>query len=382
MSSQPSEPSGHPPSRPPRRPGIPRPVVAGLAVTLLVGTLIVLGVVAGDGPGDATADSRTSRTPSPPSWSAKAAERLGALPALRYTGTFTSNGRPVRAVLSVTRAGSAVGTLTLNGERARLVTVDGETYLHGGPAFWSGSAGLVARPEDFAGRWSKAPVTLLGFDPRELLSPSAIARAVRNAPAGGSTGYVGDRLVHRVRTRQGVYSVTLAEPHELLQVEGASDARFAVTEITDAAPVLAELRRRVAALAGARDPGARFEHGELTFVNCNENVSGCTLRLPVSLPAPAAGEPAEAVRAVLIATISAEGRVLGSCSTARPVAATGRTVLSCTVTSPGWRSWMSRARETPGRHEYTAQARVIGEAVSSDRVQELLVLVKREASGG
>lgn len=382
MSSHLSEPSGHPRSPSPRRSGIPRPVVAGLAVTLLVGTLIVLGVVAGDGPGGATADSRASRTPSAPSWPTRAADRLSSLPALRYTGTFTSNGRPVRAVLSVTRSGSAVGTLTLNGERALLVTVDGDTYLRGGPAFWTGPGGAVARPEDFAGRWSKAPVTLLGFDPRELLSPSAIAQAVRDAPAAGSTGYVGDRLVHQVRARQGVYSVTLAEPYELLQVEGASDARFTVTEITDVAPVLTELRRRVTALGGARDPGIRFDHGELTFVNCNENVSGCTLRLPVSLPAGSAGGSAKPVRAVLVATISAEGRTLGSCTGARPVAATGRTVLSCTVTSQGWREWMSRARETPGRHEYTAQARVIGEAVPPERVQELLALVEREASGG
>ncbi|MBA9001377.1 hypothetical protein [Thermomonospora cellulosilytica] len=382
MSSQLPGPPGRPDPRRPRPTGIPRPVIAGLAVTLLVGALVALGLVAGDGPDGATAGSRTSGGPSAPSWSARAAARLAALPALRYTGTFTSNGRTVQAVLSVTRAGSAVGTLTMGGEQARLVTVDGATYLHGGPSFWAGATGPATRPEDFAGRWSKAPVTLLGFDPQDLLSPSAIARAVRGAPVTGSTGYVGDRLVHRVETRQGVYSVTLAEPHDLLQVEGASNARFAVTAVADAAPVLAELRRRVAALGGARDPGVGFDHGELTFVNCNENVSGCTLQLPVSVRAPlVAGEPAEAARAVLVATISADGRALGSCTGARSVEATGRAVLTCTVTSPGWRAWMRRARDTPGRHEYTAQARVIGEAVSPDRVRELLALVDRETPG-
>ncbi|SEG30780.1 hypothetical protein SAMN04489712_104324 [Thermomonospora echinospora] len=392
-SGQPSPPTPQPPpadGSSARRPRVPKPVVAGLAVTLLVGAVIALGALWGDGPDEgAPAGAQTSSRPAAPRWTAKAAARLETLPALRYTGTFTSSGRRVQARLSVTRAGSAVGTLTWNGRQAQLVSVNGTTYLKGGPVFWASAAGPTARPEDFAGRWSKAPVTVLGFDVKTFLSPSSIAEKVHDSAAGDAPGRVGGRPAHRVETPLGVYWLSAAEPYELLRVEGASDAGFDVVTLPDAAGVLTELRTRVAALGGARDPGVRFEHGELKFVNCNENVSGCTVSLPVSTQTPAVADGSAgpgtgggtSMRAVLTATISADGRALGSCTAVQPLGPARKATLSCTVTSAGWKAWMRRARDVPGRHEYTAQARVVAEAVSPGQVADLLRSVDRERAG-
>jgi hypothetical protein len=357
---------------------------------VLVGAVIALGALWGNGWDDgAPAGSRTSSPPAAPRWTAKAAGRLETLPALRYTGTFTSSGQRVQARLSVTRAGSAIGTITRGGLQAQLVSVDGTTYLKGGPAFWASASGPTSRPEDFAGRWSKAPVTVLGFDVKEFLSPTSIAGLVRGATAGDAAGDAGGRPAHRVETPLGVYWLSAAEPHELLRVEGASDVRFDVTVLPDAAGVLTELRTRVAALGGARDPGVRFEHGELRFVNCNENVNGCTVSLPVSTRTPAVADGSAgsgsgggaSLRAVLTATINADGRALGSCTSVRSLGPARRATLSCTVTSAGWKAWMRRARDVPGRHEYTAQARVVAEAVSPDQVATLLAAVDRERTG-
>ncbi|HEX2313516.1 MAG TPA: hypothetical protein VHJ17_07290, partial [Thermomonospora sp.] len=368
-------------------PRLTPPVKAGVAVVTLVGAVIALGAFWGDGWDDGTPAASDSGTrPAAPRWTGKAAGRLGTLPALRYTGTFTSSGQPVRVRLTVTRAGSAVGTLTKGGVRAELVSVGGTTFLKGGPAYWTSAGGPTARPEDFAGRWSKAPATVLGFDVRAFLSPSSIADLVRKAPEEGSTGTVAGRPAHRVTTSLGAYWLSAAEPHELLRVEGVSDTRLDVAPVPDAAPALAELRRRVAALGGARDPGVRFEPGRLEFVNCNENVSGCTVRLPVSTETPviADGTGTSApppVRAVMTATISADGRALGACTVTRSLGTARRGTLSCTVASSGWKSWMRRARDVPGRHEYTAQARVVAVAVPPDQVAALVAAVDRERSG-
>lgn len=390
-SGQPSPPAGRPAGGGPRRrlriPSLPRPLVAGLAVAALVGTVITAGLRADDAPGDRTASGvqSPSRSAAPP-WTAEVAARLKELPALRYSGAFTSGGRPAWATLSVTRSGSAIGTITRDGRRALLVSVGGATYLKGPAAFWTNSAGPTALPEDFAGRWAKAPVTTLGFDIRSFLAPSSIAELVRRFPGGGS-GEVDGRPVYRIQTALGTYSVTVAQPHELLRVEGVAGARFDVTAVPDAAPVLTELRRRVAALGGARDPGVRFEHGGLKFVNCNENVSGCTVRLEVSTRSPVVANDgssatAAAPRVRMTATISADGRALGSCTDVQPLNASRKATLSCTVTSRGWREWMRRARDVPGRHEYTAQARVVAEALSARQVAELLAAVDQERRAG
>ncbi|REE98062.1 hypothetical protein [Thermomonospora umbrina] len=392
----PGQPEPEPPAPSPsedgarlRGPRVPKPAKAGIAVVTLVAAIITLGAFWGNGWDDGRpAASDTGSRPAVPLWTAKAAERLGGLSALRYTGTFTSSGQNVQVALSVTRAGSAVGTLTKGGVRAELVSVGGATYVKGGPTFWASASGPTARPEDFAWRWSKAPVTVLGFDVHAFLSPASIASLVKQAPSGETAGTLRGRPAHRVETSLGVYWLSTTAPYELLRVEGVSDTRFDVTAVPNAAPVLSELRRRAAALGGARDPGIRFEHGELQFVNCNENIRGCTVRLPVSTQTPMiaeSGGTARArtapLRARLTATITADGRALGTCTVTRSLGVARSGTLSCTVTSDGWRTWMRRARDVPGRHEYAAQARVVAEAVHPDQVAGLLAAVDRERLG-
>lgn len=373
------------------RRGVPPALLAGAVVVLLTGTVLVLGQARG-GDGDHKPKARSGQPSSPAvtaSLTAKVAQRLDGLPALRYSGTFTSNGTPVRAELTVTKGGSAIGSLTRAGERAELVTINARTFLKADASFWREAVSTTALPEDFAGRWAKAPTTVLGFNVKDFLAPASIARRLRSAQAPSAAEDVGGRSGYRINTAQGGYWASAAAPHSLLRVQGASDSLFTVTELPDAAPSFTKLRQRVGALGGALDPVVTFQAGTLEFVNCNENVKACALRLPVSTEAPAvAGDPGTgatgtgSLRAVLLAKITTADRTLGTCTATQALGPTRRAVLSCTVTSEGWRSFMRKARDVPGNHKYSAQARVVAEAVAKAEVAGLLTQVDQERPAG
>ncbi|MFG1998863.1 hypothetical protein ACGFNU_06905 [Spirillospora sp. NPDC048911] len=359
--------------------GLPAPrvvIAGGLVVLLVVAAAVAYVVSSGDG---GSAGETRGKGNVAVGWSQQAARQLRAAPGLQYDGTLSADGRPVQVRLRVTRAGSASGSLTVAGLRADLVSVGGRTFIKANAAFWRTYGGESSHPENFAGRWSKAPATLFRLDVADVLGAGSIADLLAKTTARPAEETIGGTAAYRLRTQRADYFVTAAAPHRLLRVHpaGPGDPRLSASGLAATGPLIAELRPRVAALGGAADPALRFRPGKLTFVNCEDNLSGCTVRVPASLTSPEGAVPAGA-RAALRTTITAGTRRLGSCTASGPVPDNREVVLRCTAGGRAWRAWLRQVRDTPGAHPYGATARVVGEAVASADVGDLLKKIDRE----
>jgi hypothetical protein len=347
-------------------------------VVVLTGAVVAFGLLATTG--DDGREGRPAAKPTPAEWSRKAAEQLTALPGLRYAGTMTLAGRPVQVRLTVTRSGLGTGTLTDGTISASLVAVDGSTYVKGDSAFWRAYSGEAARAASFAGRWAKLPRAMSGLAKvQDALGARSIASRLSSASGKASTTTVGSTPAYRVKTARATYFVTASAPYRLVRVQAAGQGspRLAASPLADTSRAFVELRARVAALGGAADPTLRFQPGKPDFVNCNDNTKGCTLSVNATLTSPQGKVPVGA-RAAMRATITAEGRSLGTCTGSEPVPADRSVKLRCKVATPGWRTWLREVRESPGEHPYEGYARVIGEAVAKSDVTRLLGLVDSE----
>ena len=352
--------------------------MAGAAGVLLAGgTLAGFVVAGGDEPTGRRADFAVSA--SPPAWTVRAADRLTSGTGLRYDGTMTIGGRTVRVNLRLTPSGMATGALTAGALRADVVAVDGDTYIKAGPAFWRSYVPDVPKIEYYAGRWSKAPASLPGFDVPDVLGPASIARMLEKAPASPPRENVNGVPAFKVTARGAEYLMAAEPPHRLLSVRAGGPNAPALTAAPVAAPatLFAELRSRVAGLGGAADPRLRFRPGALRFGACDKNPNGCTVTVPATLTAPAGSVP-EGARAALRATISSRGARLGSCTASEPVPEGRSLTLRCTVVDRDWRDWIRHALDNPGSYPYEATAHVVGEAVARDAVPGLLARVDRE----
>ena len=360
----------------PRR-RVPRSVIAGgAAVALVVAGAAAYVAFSGDDGGDgASAKKGTS------AWIDQAAQRLRVAPGFQFSGTLSQDGQPVKVRLKVGRTGLATGSMTVAGQRVDVIAIEDGTFIKAGTAFWRSSGGESAHPENYAGRWAKAPASMPRLDIADVLGPQAIAEQlakVRTKAAQAKKDTYGGAPAYRVRTPQADYYLSTAAPYKLLSVHagGQGDPRFDAVELTDPAPVFAELRARIAALGGAPDPRLRFQPGKLTFVNCDENTNGCTVSVPATLTDPEGAVPSGA-RAALRATVTSQGRSLGTCKGSGPVPDNHALVLRCTVTGRAWRTWMKAALDSPGSHPYGATARIVGEAVAAGEVPDLLAELDR-----
>ncbi|MFI0484214.1 hypothetical protein [Actinomadura sp. 9N215] len=357
-------------------------IAGGAAAIAVVVCTVIVAVLAGGG--DPSGKRGEPTVPAgPPAWSLAAGQWLTSGKGMRYDGTMTLGGKPVQAHLRVTPSGSASGALTAGVLKADVVAVDGVTYIKAGTAFWRDYAGETRHPDYYAGRWSKAPASVPGFDVPDVLGPKSIARLLTKTPAKTPTENVGGVPAYKVRTPVAEYLVAKAAPHRLLSVHSTAQnakqnaARFAAAPVIAPATLFAELRPRVAALGGAADPSLAFRPGTLTFHNCDQNTNGCTVSVPATLTSPQGAAPSGA-RAALRASITSRGAPLGSCTASGPVPADRALVLRCTVTSRLWRRWVRAALDNPGSYPYSATAHVIGEAVGAGDVPKLLSLVDRE----
>ncbi|WP_433146941.1 hypothetical protein ACQPZ8_05525 [Actinomadura nitritigenes] len=366
---------------PPRGGRLKKRLATGAGVAVVVAaaaTVAVVFISDDDAPGKP--HPKPSRT-APSAWALEAGRRLTSGPGFRYQGTLTAaNGRPVQADVQVTAAGSAIGTLAAGPLTAEVVAAGGDTYLKAGTQFWREYAGESAHPENYAGRWSKAPAAVPGFDVPDVLGAQAIAKALTKAPAKPPTETVNGVRAYKIKTSGANYLVSAAAPYRLVAVQaaGADAARFSVADLPNPAALFARLRPRVKALAGAADPSLHFDPGKLTFVNCDQNPAGCTVRVPATLSSP--DTVPDGARAALRASIATRGTPLGSCTASAPVPTNRSFVLTCTVAGRAWRTWVKSALDHPGSYPYSAQARVIGEALTAADVKALLAKLDKERS--
>ncbi|MBE1531623.1 LolA-like protein [Actinomadura algeriensis] len=322
--------------------------------------------------------AKPSATP-PPAWSLAAGRRLTDGLGLRYTGTLTGAGGPAQLRLRISPEGSASGTLTAGARTALLATVDGVTYIKAGLEFWRVYAAGTEHPEYYAGGWAKAPVALPGVDVAKALAPESVARLLAKASADPKTEKVGGVPAYVVRAADAEYLVAVAAPHRLLGVRTSGRTALTLTAqpIADPAPMFEELRAHVRRLGGATDPTLHFTPGKLTFKNCDQNMNGCTVQVPATLSTWEGTVSADA-RASVRASITSKGRALGTCHGSAPVTDARTVSLSCTVAGKQWRTWMRAALNNPGSYPYQANARVVGEALAADDVEELLAELDAE----
>lgn len=363
---------------------LPPVAIVAAAVTLVVLAGAGLGLAfgaddprAGGRPGDGAARKGAA------AWSTQAAQRLTSLSALVYRGGFPVGGGTAQAQISMTKGGSGTGSLTIAGVTAELVVAGGGTYVRAGSAFWSAYGKAAGSPSDYAGQWTRVPAAAFGFELSTVLAPPSITRQLRDAAQAAGEQDVQGVTAHLLRTRPADYFVSAAAPHRLLRVRAPAGGgfQFEVSEQVDPAMVGAELRGRVAALGGAHDSAVRLDGGDLAFTNCNNNVKSCELSVDATgvRPGPATGAT---VRAVMTARITTQRRPLGSCTDVAPLGPQQRVTLRCKVTDAAWRTWMRQARDTPGRHPYTATARLFSRAVTSAEAREMLADLDRELQGG
>lgn len=356
--------------------GVPSPLLIGGAAVVAVVLTVAAFMLTGGDSGKKGRKSAKPRATAP--WATAARQRLLAASGVRYDGTVRSDGKPVHLTLTVFAGGAASGTLTAGPEHADVVAADGDTYLRAAASFWKSYGGETEHAADYAGRWTKAPANLPGLDVKSVFAPDTIAKRLASAPDKPSTENVGPARAYRVKTSRADYLVGVDAPNALLRVQAAVGDQpvFTAGAVPNPAKAFAEVRGRVAALGGAADPALRFRPGKLSFINCDQNVEGCTVSVPATLVRPD-GSPPEGSRATLRVTVLADHRSLGACTGSGAVPSNGSLVLRCTVTSKGWRSWMRSALDDPGAHAYEAQARVLGEAVSTSRVPQLLAQLDR-----
>ncbi|MFV2179793.1 hypothetical protein ACFHW3_42625, partial [Actinomadura sp. LOL_011] len=345
-------------------------IAAGVAMTATAAGAVTMATAAGDEPSGPVA--RPTAAP-PPAWSLAAGRRLTDGIGLRYAGTLTVAGGPARLQLRISPEGSASGTLTAGARTALLATVDGVTYIKAGLDFWRAYAAGTEHPEYYADGWAKAPPALPGVDVAKALAPESVARLLAKASADPKTEEVGGVPAYVVRAADAEYLVAVAAPHRLLGVRTSGRATLTLTAqpLADPAPMFKELRARVKQLGGATDPTLHFTPGKLTFKNCDQNVNGCTVQVPATLST-WEGTVAKDARAALRASITSKGRPLGTCHGSAPVPDDRAVTVSCTVAGGQWRTWMRAALNNPGSYPYEASARVVGEALAAEDVQELL----------
>jgi hypothetical protein len=305
------------------------------------------------------------------------AQHLGAVPALRYSGTFSSGGDEFQTQLAVTKAGSATGTLTVDGAKSDLVSVDGATYLKAPQTFWRSQGGVSANAGDFADRWSKAPDTALQLDIKDVLAPGAIVRALQSVssyqPAGAQENINGTPAV-KIAGAGAEYYVSTAEPPRLLRIvgTGADLYRLDVAEVPagEVTGLFQQMRDQVRALDSARDPSVRFI-GRPTTSGCGS--SSCTVRLSATSIAVGSGA-SSSVRAIMRATLKTKrtgGRTIGTCTdSATASGGSGKRVsLSCTVRGGAWSAW---ARNAGGGAAFFVSAYAVAESNDSGKLLSVI----------
>ena len=364
-----------------RRPLIIISIGAGVIV-LLIAAVAVIGLT-GDKKDDKTSPPTVAASNTGAAGASRAAQSLGSVPALRYNGTFSSGGDEFEAQLSVTKGGSAIGTITVGGDKADLVSVDGNTYLKAPKAFWRDQGGVTTNPEDFTGRWAKAPDSAINLDIKNVLAAGAIVRGLQGVssyqPAGGTENINGTPAI-KVTGADTEYYISTASPPKLLRIvgTGTDTYRFDVAEVatTEVTTVFQQLRDQVRALAGARDPSVRFlPSAKIKASNCG--VSSCTMKLTVTTLSVGGGGSSH-IRAIMLGKITAggrTGRTLGTCTDSATTSSGKKLNLSCTVRGGTWSSWVRSIR---GTASYYVQARTVAE---SGDVGNLLSIVDRERQG-
>jgi hypothetical protein len=189
-------------------------VIAVAVGTLLGGCQVALpGSAAISAADQLKADKRAERSAAVDG----ALTALGNQPVAVYHSTL--NGTDL--VLRITKSGTMLGSLPVDGQAVRIIDVDNQLYISASADFWKAHGSSAG--DTFAKGWARADATDLALDPGSLLTPDGASHKLRSGlstmdqladplstkPADGTE-------VFEVGTGAGKLQVTTAQPYRVV----------------------------------------------------------------------------------------------------------------------------------------------------------------------
>ncbi|MEA5358681.1 hypothetical protein VA596_03970 [Amycolatopsis sp., V23-08] len=318
------------------------------AVLLLSGLLAGCQVAVPGTPGVSAADQEKADRRAEQRTAVDAAlAALEQAPALALKATVKGAEQQFR----ITRGGSAVGALPLEGRVVQVTSAAGQFYLQADADYWKAHA--IDEGTQFGTSWVRSQGTELPMDPAARLAPAALAGALRKAIAGMDQARepVKAKLpdgteVFQLGAAPSVVRITTAKPNRvvsfapaLLDPQGGPKfgAEFQVAPLTGDAikKFHTDLDNTVGGL-GQPFEGLVQASAVVTNDNldCKDFVGSCTTTVDVSnsvVGSPASGEKST-VHLNLSVEVSADSLGSQTCTAAADAEPYATVKMSCTVT--------------------------------------------------
>ncbi|HKN53282.1 MAG TPA: hypothetical protein VJX66_12310 [Amycolatopsis sp.] len=270
-------------------------------------------------------------------------------PALLYTATVKdASGKPADQQFRITRRGSAVGMLPIDGRPVHLAIADGQLYLQADADYWKAHA--VDQGAQFGTNWVRTIGTELPLDPAARLAPAKLAAGLRGAMV------TMDPLAEPVKTKlpdgTEVYElgvapstlrVTTAKPNRVVsfapalldpQTGAKLGAEFRVEPI--AVDALKKFHDDLdGTIGGITQPFDGLAQASAVVVsdnlNCQDFVGTCVTTADVSNSVVGGPPSGNTVHIVLNVEVSADGLGGQTCTTDGDAAPYATIKMSCSV---------------------------------------------------
>nr|WP_245589542.1 hypothetical protein [Amycolatopsis balhimycina] len=271
---------------------------------------------------------------------------LGQAPAVALKSTVKGADQQFR----VTRGGSAVGGLPLDGRFVQVTAAGGQFYLQADADYWKAHA--IDEESQFGTSWVRSLGSELPFDPAARFAPPVLADGLRKALAGLDrlSDPVKEKLpdgteVYRLGAAPSVLRVTTAKPNRVVSFAPALldpqagpkfGAEFQVAPLTGD-PLKAFHTDLDGTLGGLGQPFEGLVQASAVVTNdsldCKDFVGSCTTTVDISNSV--VGSPASGGKSVVHITLSVEvsAEALGAqtCTTAGDAEPYATIKLSCAV---------------------------------------------------
>jgi hypothetical protein len=279
---------------------------------------------------------------SPTTMALKSGQAVAASTGLTLTGSIAGGD----ATVSVTRAGTADGSYSQNGNPVSRITIKGVTYIKASATFWRSTSVGATSATQAGGKWAKAPADAVNMS-FDSFTPAQVSRVLEHVGKNPRVTRItlGGTQVIRLVVGTTTYYVATASPYRLIRIDGVSNTKrysFDVTELGAAAigPVFAALHADAQALQGAVDPEAivlpleKIKFGD----NCSAAVS-CTVSSKVSVTS------ANAPRVIVTMTVDfsavENGKPFATCTDRTPTTSFATVSQSCGVGGSVWSGWFN-----------------------------------------
>lgn len=276
---------------------------------------------------------------------------LAALPAITYHSTAKDpSGKAVDLAVRVTKNGTVLGALPVEGVTVQMAEVAGQLYLDAPAEYWKAHGAIGDSGAAFAQGWTHADPSDLTVDPGAVLTPAQVSSKLRMAQ--GTSDQLGDPVrvkladgteVFRIAGKAGQLQVSTGKPYHVVS--------FAPALLDSATgPIFgAELRPEGlggdalktfhtdldAAVAGLGTPFDSVAQVTVSAsdnkLDCNGNSGSCTTSVQVENSLIGGDPQTSSVRLHLSSVLSADGLGTQTCTSDASAAPNAQVPMSCTV---------------------------------------------------